>query len=121
MSQATQPVSTAAALRDGERSFERRGVWLMLLLGLMTAGGPCLAHILGVGQAVLFTATAFSVVFLGMLAGELGQDWLAGHVKGLRRLAGCHDSAVGLAAAPPAPRIRPAPPALAYEAGSWRA
>lgn len=105
-----QAVSTAAALRASERRFARRGVWLMLLLGVMAAAGPAVAHGLGGGCAVLFTASAFSLVFLGMLTAELGQDWLAGQVKGLGRLAAFHDAAIALVA-PPAPRIRPAPPA----------
>ncbi len=110
MSQATQPVSTAAALRAGERRFARRGMWLMPLLGLLAGGGPALAHILGSGQAVLLTTVVFSGVFLAMLAVDEAQRRLAEQAQGLLQLTALHASAI-VAVAPPAPRVHPAPPA----------
>lgn len=116
MNPAKARTSTAAALRDGERRFARRGVWLMLLLGLISACGPAMAGSLGVGQAALFGSATFSVVFLGMLAGEQVQEQLAEKVQGLLRLAGLHDSAIQLvevdqprAAAIRRPRPAPVP------------
>lgn len=106
-----EPVSTAAALRDGERRFARRGSWLMALLGLLAAGGPALAHTFGDGQAVLLTAAVFSVVFLGMLVVEQTLGQIEAQAQGLLRLAAWHDSAVGLATPPATTSIRPAPPA----------
>lgn len=96
MNPAKPRTSTAAALRDGERRFARRGAWLVLLLGLLAAVGPALAHILGVGLAVLLTAGVFSFVFLAMLAGEQVHGQLAQQAQDLLSLAGLHNSAIGM-------------------------
>ncbi len=96
MTNPAQALSSTAALRDGECRFARRGAGLVLLLGLLAAAGPALAHAFGTGLAVMLTAAVFAGVFLALLGGEQVQSQLAARVQGLSRLAGLHGAAIGI-------------------------
>ena len=110
-----QQISTASALRGRGQRFARRGMWMILLLAALSAIGPALVqgHVLGVGHAVLLTATVFAIVFLAILSDDLIQDGVEAQAHDLGILADLHATAADAIAllTPPAPSIRPAPPA----------